>query len=1334
MGVYSHLPSGDWRNDGWALAGSGVTAAWQALSVDDDTKYVSSPPSKGAATVAFPVDITAVPAGAVITAATVKLRCATGAGSPPAGVTPSVTVATAAQDDTSQYTTRTVYPTATPTTYTVATYTRDALGFTWDIQRVNQILARVFSYGAVTDLVRVHKFYVDFTYRLAPSLTVDGPSGTVLTSSPTLSWTYSHPDGDTMAGLHYRLFTADQVAQISFDANLTSPVFEDHVIGDLASVLLPTSIDPNIYWVFARATSIFGAIGQWISRLFSIFGPSPCTPGVPDPTGTAPAGIGVIEVVPDSELGSATLSLQDTSNLLAVQAADAETTTDGTSFTLSNATVVRDTTAHFGSGVASWKLSSVASGDMTLYSDWTEVSAQGSGQLTARAQVKTAASARSVRIRILFYDSTFTLLSGTLTGSSITDATGTWTEATVTGAIPTTGVYARAAFDVLSTGGASEIHNLDHLSLSYGVSSPWSDGGHVSRNLLSNWYSTAEGTPQAGEAWTAGTASTVSTAAPTGTGASGSLCNTMTYAGITPTIAYRAAGTAWSTAVTGNGYTLNKPAGLVTGDLMIAFISASASTTLTPPTGWVLVDTAATTGATTDTGLYVLKRTAGGSEPASWTGTFASNVTRATGLVVAYSGAADASTQFVAEAVAADASATPLYVSTPTVSNTDPNAWRVSAFAVSDNASGGSLTANVAVPSTVPGIAYVGKGAAWTDTNGSTGFTVNRPSGAQNGDFMIAVLHGVGDWSAGVTPPSGWTIRYTGVAYPGSSAVSTHVVMTKFAGASEPSSYTGTFNVSVSMGYTKVSECVAYRNVNATTPFIAYGGATAANTSTFSTSSVTNTNSGAWRVCSFGAVTDSSSAGSFSETEVLERADNEALYNGGFFGSVEGSCVAVADSNGTVGTGSYSRTGYFSQSAYSGAAWIGLLNPLSSAPAGQPNETSRSSTGVGAANPWMTTGAFDSNGVVATGATSVTGAWATGSGADMNSAAGWVGLVKPAAPTTAGYVSATMATTVDVSALDQPFDTRVAVTASFLGSAPGTPYLTCYFYRANQLLSSAVAQGNSFGTSVWVKSAATFALPDGTTRMKVGVSAADRAVADVVSFDRISLAYGPDTVYRPGTSRAARPVWSQPQIQYADDDGSGYTPWADLPGAVTLHPVYDPLSGVVRYADHTVVPLVNRKYRARTLSHGLAGDRFVSGWGPDSPEFSFVASNWWLKDIENLSASVQLSVRWDTVSVNTTGTAQAFQPLGTDLPVVLSEGFKSDVFTLTLVPVRRDTWAQLKQMLGAGKTLFLQSDTDHAWWVRPTSDITSDLMPTNQRQSDPVRTVKVTFMEVAPLP
>lgn len=76
------------------------------------------------------------------------------------------------------------------------------------------------------------------------------------------------------------------------------------------------------------------------------------------------------------------------------------------------------------------------------------------------------------------------------------------------------------------------------------------------------------------------------------------------------------------TDVTGTTLTITKPSGVASGDLLVAFVHVSGSPTLTPPSGWTLIDSV--TNAFGVGTLYAFRFMAGGSEPASyswtWTG------------------------------------------------------------------------------------------------------------------------------------------------------------------------------------------------------------------------------------------------------------------------------------------------------------------------------------------------------------------------------------------------------------------------------------------------------------------------------------------------------------------------------------------------------------------------------------------------------------------------------------------------------------------------------------------------------------------------------------------
>lgn len=88
-------------------------------------------------------------------------------------------------------------------------------------------------------------------------------------------------------------------------------------------------------------------------------------------------------------------------------------------------------------------------------------------------------------------------------------------------------------------------------------------------------------------------------------------------------VAYRAS--ANSTATTAANVTVNKPAGTVADDLMIAGIHYEKdASTMSPPAGWTFLGSSTTTATSPDANLYFYYKRAGGSEGASYVWTFAS--------------------------------------------------------------------------------------------------------------------------------------------------------------------------------------------------------------------------------------------------------------------------------------------------------------------------------------------------------------------------------------------------------------------------------------------------------------------------------------------------------------------------------------------------------------------------------------------------------------------------------------------------------------------------------------------------------------------------------------
>lgn len=1338
---HTHLPSGTYDNQGWTIVGENT--AHDAVDDDNDNNYIQTPAHRGRCSFFFPVDINNIPTGAKIVSVTLFVR-ARRVGSTPRRLTLQLT----SRDWTARYASRTIYPAETPTTYEVATYTKDPRGRPWDIFTINHVILRLLSSDRIFDCIRVYKYYLRINYTPRPTTTVTAPSGTIITSSPVLSWTYDQDDGDAHLKSQYKIFTASQVNEQGFSPYTELPVYQDlDVPQDLLSLTLPTSINPDTYYLFVRVWSITGARSIWVGKQFQVDGPAPSPPGDDNQSLTGTPGLGTLTATANASTSSFSLAGRGSSNLLSVQQADFEHSDDPLEYVGDNCTLARDVSEFFpGGGKASMSLTASTAADMRADATLIEVGSHDieDGELipyTVRAQFKADSTARTCRIDTLFYDESFTLLQ-TDTGTGVADSTSTWTEIVETGnTVPLATHYAEVRLVVLSPG-SGEVHYVDHVGFMYGDGSAWSNGGFDSRNVLTSSLSTGDD-PDGDITWTGGNVrSTLSRVATSGIGSHGEKTNRMTYGAGSTSIALVAYGSSYTSPTTGTNFTLNKPSGVSDNDLYVAYVTASEACEMsTVPDGWTLVTSSVVDQGGQDNNqvsLFVLKMNALAADPSTWTdGVLSVSCERRTAIVGCYTGCDPAEEQFLAETSSQDTSGSTTHT-TGTVTNTDSNAWRLSAFASVDGTTGNTSIANTQPPNNDGTISYVGKGSVYKQNTSSTSYTLYKPSNVQEDDLMLAFVVFTYQYST-FTPPSGWTlVRHVTVDSNTSGSTppdTTFAVLKRTAGASEPSSWSG----SVSNGPTpaiRIASVVAYRGAaNVTSQFIDENVTSEQFTSDdIDTATISNDNSQAWRITAGAAMTGFGASNQYS-TEVKERVD-ETTDRSGWWDPA----LLVMDSNGAVSTGSHQRHLDWwvnNTDCHSRASWIALLEPEAAGPTPPADETERLDTTIGTGNPVLHTAVYDSGGTVAAQDWSVTQQITLGSGSSIDVSAGWIGILKPAGAIENDEVAAHTSDRIDLSEVDPVvFDlcgNKMTLVASMKGSDVGSSILEIDFYRANEILLTRSAVGGTFDTSTWKKSSVTFDIPAGTTHVRPRIKVHNRADTDTVDFDRIGLMFGDSDVWRNGTERVTHPVWSRPVLQFADDDGSGYTDYRNVFGQSHgfRPPGYDVPSGTLSYLDDTAVPLSTRKYRARTLVYGLAGDQFVSAWGPDSNEVSFTAVDWWLKDISDSSKSMSLKVRAEPFGVGTTNTATAFQPLGEALPVVVSEGYKGDTMEFTAL-VTHAEWVKLRTLLKSKKTLYLQTNMDAAWWVRSIGDLDSATLVTYDVTTNPLREVSLQFVQVSP--
>lgn len=227
------------------------------------------------------------------------------------------------------------------------------------------------------------------------------------------------------------------------------------------------------------------------------------------------------------------------------------------------------------------------------------------------------------------------------------------------------------------------------------------------------------------------------------------------------TIAFVAAGTTYSNTASGTSFTLNKPAGVATGDTMVAAVAcwANGSQKTITATGWTVRQTAYRDAVDDQIQLTVLTRVVEAGDPASWTATASGSVFLRTAGVAAYSGVQSIGTSGQTN----QASGTSL--ATATVNNTVDQSWRVHVGACF----AGSLSVNIASNETSRRyiVAADNSGAiqqALWDSNtgiatGNTSRTLSRSSAWECAGNVILMLNNV----AG-TPASGtWASTLGGI-------------------------------------------------------------------------------------------------------------------------------------------------------------------------------------------------------------------------------------------------------------------------------------------------------------------------------------------------------------------------------------------------------------------------------------------------------------------------------------------------------------------------------------------------------------------------------------------
>lgn len=337
-------------------------------------------------------------------------------------------------------------------------------GQAWTQARLNDLVVKVTDYAATSgDRSTVYEIIVEVTVNDRPTVTVDGPTGTITaTSRPAIEWTYADADGDPQSVYQVRVFTATQYGVSGFDPATSTAAWESDEVtssdpGVTPSVDLENGVAHRAYVRVGHALGTTVLFSDWAFASFTMNYDSPPAPELSAAFSTTK------NVVYVTATGR--------TNYLSDDDASFESTV-GTWTAIAGCSVAR-TTGYAYLGSASLEITSTSTADMSARSGHYPVATDGQ-QVSALCRIRPDGSARTVRMLLRWTDGA-TLLS-TTTGSNTVETGAAWTALSITGTPPASATHAQVAVEVLSPA-SGEIHYVDQVALHPGSTPTWSPGG-----------------------------------------------------------------------------------------------------------------------------------------------------------------------------------------------------------------------------------------------------------------------------------------------------------------------------------------------------------------------------------------------------------------------------------------------------------------------------------------------------------------------------------------------------------------------------------------------------------------------------------------------------------------------------------------------------------------------------------------------------------------------------------------------------------------------------------------------------------------------------------------
>lgn len=355
----------------------------------------------------------------------------------------------------------------------------DPSGNEWTQASLDNMVTRVAETNTASGNYRLYEMSVNVDIGTQPTIVSPTVTGTTTTSRPEISWVFTDLNGSAQKRREVKIYDSVEYSKPGFSPHISTRWAAFSGQQSTTSNTWTVTADlqnGRTYRAYIKASKDWpvetsSGAGVWWSDYntseFTITWTGPNSP--------------TLDLMIDDPKARTLLEMQARINLLTENQSSLEDTTTTGWALVGNTTIANTSASSPPHGTRALELTKTVGTGTAAATTPTGLSGfvvEANEPYTVYAEFRSAATPRTARSRITWYDAAGASTGSDVTGNNVTTTTTTWQASTATGTAPAAAAFARVQVEV-DAAVISEVHRVDKVGLWPGTGGTWGPGGQA---------------------------------------------------------------------------------------------------------------------------------------------------------------------------------------------------------------------------------------------------------------------------------------------------------------------------------------------------------------------------------------------------------------------------------------------------------------------------------------------------------------------------------------------------------------------------------------------------------------------------------------------------------------------------------------------------------------------------------------------------------------------------------------------------------------------------------------------------------------------------------------